>query len=159
MTCWMSIEWKMCWEKIFQLHLLSNMIICVDQRFAVKSFGCILSDLNLQLEQSQMENPAREKSAQVSKIWLSIFCYFHCWIFSLAVKVSDHWHCHAVTVPLAAEELQKPMGFKPMSTATLQFGSCSLSVNAFLTLLSFSTVLAANKLWLQSYVIHAWDHL
>ena len=87
--------WLMCWEKILQLHLLSNMIICVDQRFAVKSFGCILSDLNLQLEQSQMENPAREKSAQVSKIWLSIFCYFHCWIFSLAVKVSDHWYCHA----------------------------------------------------------------
>ena len=53
-----SLEQKMCKEKIFQIQSMSNAIIRVEQKFAVKSSGvfCLTDfDLEIRLEQSEMK--------------------------------------------------------------------------------------------------------
>ena len=60
--------------KIFQLQPLSNVKICNDktsQKVYGPEFWCVLSDFNIQLEQSDNlnDNSARKKSVQAYKIW------------------------------------------------------------------------------------------
>ena len=62
----MSIEQKMCKEKIFQLQSMLNVIGCINQWFA---FWYFVSGLDIQLEQSENDNPVhtQKKKLQVAK--------------------------------------------------------------------------------------------
>ena len=63
MNCLMSIEWKSV-KKIYQPQAISNKIKSIGASFTVKNAvvsECILSDLNIWLEQSENENQAWKK--------------------------------------------------------------------------------------------------
>ena len=71
----MSIEQKMCKEKIFQLQSMLNVIGCINQWFA---FWYFVSGLDIQLEQSENDNPVHTQKKKVAgcKIRQDIYCFF-----------------------------------------------------------------------------------
>ena len=63
----MSIEQKMCKENIFN----SNPFVCNDKVLQSRIW-CILSDLDIQLEQSKNENLVREKG--LTELMYYLYC-------------------------------------------------------------------------------------
>ena len=79
MICSMSNEQKLCKVKIFQLQSMSNVIRCIDQRFAFKNCGvsCLpLSGLDIQPEQSENDNSARKKEVPGCEVRRLIYRFF-----------------------------------------------------------------------------------
>ena len=68
MICLVNIEQNFCQEEISQLKFMSNAMPYIDKSFAVKNSGPSCLAFDIQLEQSEDDNPARKKSVQGCEI-------------------------------------------------------------------------------------------
>ena len=101
-TCSMGIKQK-CGERNFSNSKLCPLSIvqCDNMRrskLGSQEYCCILSDVNIGLEQSENENPAREESVEVIEFWGFVYHFFYRSTRTCGLVINSSWSV-AATLP------------------------------------------------------------
>ena len=111
MSCSMSIEQKLCKEKIFQLKSIANVIRCIDKRFAVKTSGSVWpwnSTWAIQERQSWTQKMGSRLCYTTNHIPIFSRNWYETtalWLWRVAVRSSDRR-----SIPLECWKCLPPLG-------------------------------------------------
>ena len=136
--CPMSIEQNLCEEKTFQLQSMSNVIICIDIRFAFKNLGISVLPWCSTWAIRECQSCTHKKAVQGCEIYYVIYLFFGRTTWSGLVMMlsrSESGEMGSISAGCCAETLCRLSailrGTEPVSAHTRGFYIAALSIFFF----------------------------